>query len=252
MPATFSHRRAQFYVPLQRKLDPATRGNHFLPTYARLKKGVTLDRATAEMRALGQTLAAEFGNNHGVDVRSYYEVIVGGVRRLALGADGGRAAGAADCVRQCREPAARRGHGAAARVCDPHGAWRRTRRAGAPARRRRACCSAATGGALGMLLARWMVGVFVVLAGNQLPRATTIEIDGRVLAFAAVTSLLVGVFCGVWPLLRLRPRDLTAPCAKETRGRRARGGRRIGNGLVVAEIAIAFALLVGAGCSSRI
>ena len=81
MPATFSHRRAQFYVPLQRTARPfAARGNHFLPTYARLKKGVTLDQATAEMRALGRTLAAEFGNNHGVDVRSYYEVIVGGVR----------------------------------------------------------------------------------------------------------------------------------------------------------------------------
>jgi putative ABC transport system permease protein len=80
MPPTFTHRRAQFYVPLQRKLDPATRGNHFMPTYARLNKGVTLERATAEMRALGRTLAAESGNNHGVDVRSYYEAVVGGVR----------------------------------------------------------------------------------------------------------------------------------------------------------------------------
>ena len=80
MPATFSHRRAQFYVPLQRKLDPATRNSHFMPTYARLKKGITFEQATAEMRALGQTLAAEFGNNHGVDVRSYYEVLVGSVR----------------------------------------------------------------------------------------------------------------------------------------------------------------------------
>jgi MacB-like periplasmic core domain len=53
MPATFTHRGGDFYVPLQHKLDPATRGNHFLATYARLKPGVPLDRATAEMRALG-------------------------------------------------------------------------------------------------------------------------------------------------------------------------------------------------------
>ena len=91
------------------------------------------------------------------------------------------------------------------------------------------------------------MGVFVVLAGTQLPRATTIEIDGRVLAFTAVISLVVGVFCGVWPLLRLRPRDLTGAVREGDTRTASAGGRRIGNGLVVAEIAIAFALLVGAG-----
>ncbi|MGH9790897.1 MAG: ABC transporter permease, partial [Candidatus Acidiferrales bacterium] len=64
MPEGFTHRRAEFFVPLQRKLDPATRGSHFLATYARLKDGIALERATADMRALGQTLAAEFGHNH--------------------------------------------------------------------------------------------------------------------------------------------------------------------------------------------
>src|SRR5436190_4351350 len=73
MPATFTHRNAEFYVPLQRKLDPATRGSHFLSTYARLKPGVPLDRATRDMRALGQVLSKEFGHNHGIDVRSYRE-----------------------------------------------------------------------------------------------------------------------------------------------------------------------------------
>src|SRR4029450_7445458 len=79
MPAIFAHRRAQLYVPLQRKLDRARNG-HFLATFARLKKGVTLERATAEMRALGVSMAREFGHNHGIDVRSYYEVVVGGIR----------------------------------------------------------------------------------------------------------------------------------------------------------------------------
>src|ERR671931_1274555 len=89
MSATFSHRNGDVYVPLQRKLDPATRGSHFLVTYARLKKGVPLDRAAGDMRALGRTLAREFGHNHGIDVRSYDEVVVGAVRKplqLLLGA----------------------------------------------------------------------------------------------------------------------------------------------------------------------
>ena len=77
-----------------------------------------------------------------------------------------------------------------------------------------------------MLLARWMVGVFVVLAGNQLPRATTIAIDGRVLAFTAAISLVVGVFCGLWPLLRLRPRDLTGAVREGDTRTASAGGRR--------------------------
>src|SRR5450756_2240211 len=81
MPFGFTHRRASMFVPLQRKLDPATRGNHFLVTYARLKPFVSLERATSEMRALGHTLAREFGNNHGIDVKSYTEVVVGNVRQ---------------------------------------------------------------------------------------------------------------------------------------------------------------------------
>src|SRR4029453_13542406 len=79
----------EVFVPLQRKLDPTTRGSHFLSTYARLKPGVTVERAATEMRALGQTLAREFGNNHGIDVRSYMEAVVGSARtplRVLLGA----------------------------------------------------------------------------------------------------------------------------------------------------------------------
>ena len=151
---------------------------------------------------------AEFGNNHGVDVRSYYEVVVGSVRSslwILLGAvllvlliacaNVANLLLAAGMARR-REFAIRlalgAGRGALARQLATE-----------------SLLLAAVGGGLGILLARWMVGVFVVLAGNQLPRATTIAIDGRVLAFTVAISLLVGVFCGVWPLLRLRPRDLT-------------------------------------------
>ena len=198
------------------------------------------------MRALGHTLAAEFGNNHGVDVRSYYEVVVGSVRSslwILLGAvllvlliacaNVANLLLAAGMARR-REFAIRMalgaGRGALARQLTTE-----------------SLLLAAVGGGLGILLARWMVGVFVVLAGNQLPRATTIAIDGRVLAFTVAISLLVGVFCGVWPLLRLRPRDLTGAVREGDTRTASAGGRRLGNGLVVAEIAIAFALLVGAG-----
>ena len=67
------------------------------------------------------------------------------------------------------------------------------------------------------------------------------------LAFTAVVSVAVGIFCGVAPLLALRMSEL-ASAVREGDSRTGSGsGRRFGNGLVVAEIAVAFSLLVGAG-----
>jgi putative ABC transport system permease protein len=104
---------------------------------------------------------------------------------------------------------------------------------------------AATGGVLGVLLAFWLLRTFVVLAAGQLPRASTVAIDARVLLFSAGVTALVGTVCGLWPLVRLRAREL-AGAVREGDTRTGSGAsRQMGNGLVVAEIALAFALLVG-------
>jgi putative ABC transport system permease protein len=246
MPPGFALRRAEVFVPLQRKLDPATRGSHFLLTFARLKNGVTVERAATEMRAMGQTLAREFGNNHGIDVRSYTETVVGSVRRPL-----GILLGAVFCVLLI----------ACANVAN-------LLLASGLARRRELAIRVAlgatasdlarqltieslllsiAGGAFGLVLAAWTVRTFVALAGTQLPRAATVAIDTRVLVFTAIVSVCVGLVCGVWPLAMLRMRELAA-AVREGDARTGTGaGRRFGNGLVVAEIAIAFTLLVGAG-----
>jgi putative ABC transport system permease protein len=98
-----------------------------------------------------------------------------------------------------------------------------------------------------VLLASWIVRTFLLLATNVLPRAGNIQIDGRVLAFSAILSLVVGVACGVWPLFRLRAGELAHAVREGDTRTGSRAGATFGNGLVVAEIAVAFALLVGAG-----
>jgi putative ABC transport system permease protein len=246
MPDGFTHRRADVFVPMQRKLDPTTRGNHFLATWARLKPGVTLERAAAEMRALGQTLAREFGNNHGVDVRSYKESVVGNVRtplRILLGAvfcvlliacaNVANLLLASGLARR-RELAIRLALGAGSRDL-------------ARQLTIESLLLSVTGGAIGIVIAGWILRTFIVLAGNQLPRSATIGIDGTVLAFSAAVSILVGVFCGVWPLAMLRMSELAASVREGDSRTGSSAGRRFGNGLVIAEIAMAFALLVGAG-----
>jgi predicted permease len=246
MPPTFTHRNAEFFVPLQRKLDPSTRGNHFLTTYARLKPDVPLDRAVHDMRQLGEGLAREFGTNHGVDVRSLREATVGLIRgplQVLMGAvfcvlliacaNVANLLLASGLSRR-REIAVRLALGASQSQI---------------ARQlvSEALVLAVAGGVLGVLLALWIVRVFLALAATSLPRAATIHVDGRVLAFAALVTLLVGVVCGLSPLLRLRLRALTSALREGDTRTGSGGGATFGNGLVVAEIAIAFALLVGAG-----
>jgi putative ABC transport system permease protein len=249
MPEEFDHRKGEVFVPLQRKLDPATRGSHFLVTYARLKPGVTVQAAATEMRALGVALAKEFGNNHGIDVRSYYEAIVGRIRgslQVLLGAvvmvlliacaNVANLLLASGFARR-REIAirvalgARQGDVARQLTCE-------------------ALLLAIVGGAIGIGLAIWTVRTFLVLAASSLPRAASVHVDGRVLAFAAALSVVVGVVCGLWPVARLRVRALTS-AIREADVRTSTGGATFGNGVVIAETAIAFALLVGAGLLAK-
>jgi len=246
MPDGFTHRRADVFVPLQRKLDPATRGSHFLTTYARLKPDVPLARATAEMRALGQTLAREFGNNHGVDVQSYMEATVGSMRtplQVLLGAvfcvlliacaNVANLLLASGLARR-RELAIRLALGAGSKDL-------------ARQLTLEALLLSLSGGALGTVLAQWVLQTFVALAGTQLPRAATIAIDGRVLAFTAVVSVAVGIVCGIAPLIVLRVSELASAVREGDVRTGSSSGLRFGNGLVVAEIAVAFSLLVTAG-----
>jgi putative ABC transport system permease protein len=246
MPAGFSHRRADVFVPLQRKLDPATRGSHFLATYARLKKDVTLDQATTEMRALGKTLAEEFKHNHGIDVRSYREVVIGSIRpplRILLGAvflvliiacaNVANLLLASGLARR-RELAIRLALGAGQKDL-------------ARQLTAESLCLSLIGGALGLLVARWVLETFIGMAGTQLPRANTIAIDRGVLLFTTAISIGVGIFCGLWPLILIRTKELAAVVREGDSRTGSAASHTFGSGLVVGEIAVAFTLLVGAG-----
>jgi predicted permease len=246
MPAEFTHRSGDLYMPLQMRNDPAQRGNHFLSVYARLKPGITVEQAALEMRQTGEQLASELGHNHGIDVVSWHEAVVQSVRkplRVLLGAvflvlliacaNVANLLLASGLARR-RELAIRLAIGA--RQTDL-----------ARQLTLESVILAVAGGIAGILLASWLIRTFSTMAADVLPRASAIRIDNRVIAFTAILSLLVGVLCGLWPLIRLRTREL-ASAVRESDTRTGSGGNRtFGSGLVVAEIAVAFALFVGAG-----
>jgi len=105
------------------------------------------------------------------------------------------------------------------------------------------------GGALGVLLAWLARGLLVAFAARFTPRAGEIAIDGTVLLFAGIVSILTGLAFGLAPAfsrkrdrldgLRDGPRAIAAP------------GLRARNALIVAQVAISFVLLIGAGLMVR-
>ncbi len=243
----FAHRRADLFVPVARQFSAQQRGSHFLATYARLKPGVTPAQAQKEMVALGAVLAQEFGHNHGIDVQPYTQIVIGNVAqplRVLMGAVSlVLLIACANIANLLLASGLARRREMAVRVALGATRWDLARQQIVEA-----MALAMVGGALGLLLAQWGVATFVAMADTILPRAATLRIDATVVLFAFGVSLLTGVICGLWPVLRLNSRSLGRDVRAEgSRGSVGPVSRRFGNGLVVAEIALAFSLLVGAG-----
>jgi putative ABC transport system permease protein len=106
---------------------------------------------------------------------------------------------------------------------------------------------ALAGGAAGLLLAAWGVDSITALDGGNLPRLDEVRIDGRVLGFTLVTSLLTGVFFGLAPALQLPGLSLQEVVKEGGRGSAGNRRRWMRRSLVVSEVAIALVLLIGAG-----
>jgi predicted permease len=104
------------------------------------------------------------------------------------------------------------------------------------------------GGALGLLLAAWGVRVFLALVSpGDMPRIREIHLDGWVLAFTALVSLLAGLMFGVAPALQLSGVPLSESLQQAGSQRVTGSSKRLKNALVVSEVALALVLLIGAG-----
>lgn len=108
------------------------------------------------------------------------------------------------------------------------------------------------GGVLGLLLAYWSLPVLVGILPSGVPRADLIGLDGRVLVFSLVVSMVSVLLFGLLPALRATGRDLQASLKDRGRGRgQGASGQKLRNGLVVAELALAVVVVVGASLLFR-
>jgi len=234
--------RAQFFIP-QRVANPETQaGAHFLTTIGRLRTGVTISRANAELKAIADRLAENRGHEQwSVAVVPLLSQATGGVRSTLVSLLG---AVAFVLLLACTN---------VANLLLARGVGRRRElavRAALGASRLRlarqllteSLVLSATGGAAGLLFASWCVRFARLYGPASITRLDEVQIDQRVVLFAVGTSLAAAIVFGLAPLAQmLRPSTIDA--LKQRSG--AAGGTRVRSALVIAEVAFAIVLLVG-------
>jgi putative ABC transport system permease protein len=254
MPADFSMPREQAdlwaAVRVANPIAAQFRGVHFLRTYLRLKPGVTVNEAQAEMAAIDARLAEQYPDENKDRHRllvPLHTFLVGDIRWPLLILFG---AVAFVLLIACTNFANLLLARAASRQREM------VIRAALGARRSRlirqmvveSTMLAIFGGALGVVLAMWGVDLLVALRPANLPRLVAIGIDGRVLVFTLLLSLLTGIVFGFAPAWSAASANVSE--ALKEGGRSATAGfarQRLRSALVIAEIALALVLLAGAG-----
>jgi predicted permease len=109
---------------------------------------------------------------------------------------------------------------------------------------------AVVGGAVGLLLALWLVDLLLGLVTPSLPQLHDVAVDGRVLLVTAGVSLLSSLAFGLVPALQASRVDLQESLKEASRSA-SHHSRRSRNALLVVEIAVALVLLFGAGLALR-
>ena len=111
---------------------------------------------------------------------------------------------------------------------------------------------ALSGGALGLAFAHFAVRFIVAFLADKLPHSIEVGLDSKVLIFTAIISVVTGIVAGVLPAWRLTRRDVNE-ALKQGLGRTDAdaGGHRTRSALVVSEVALSLILLIGAGLMIR-
>ncbi len=243
------------YDPTGDKPVTAQRGAHMLGLVGRLKPGVSMDQATADLGVIARNLAAQYqdSNKHYNsakivtlldytvgDTRSALRMLFAAVVMMLLVACA-NVAGLllARASRRRSEIAIRSAMGASrAQIVRQFLA--------------ESVLLSMIGGVLGIFLAVLLLhGVLRVLP-SDLPRAASITIDSTVLAFSLAVSLVTGLLFGVLPALRTARVDPSTALRDGTRtATTGRGQHRLHNALVIAQTAVGLVLLIGAGLLIR-
>jgi predicted permease len=242
---------AELWVPMGLAVDEMMERSSHPGLYAigRLREGTGLEAVRADMAGIAASLAAEHPETNeriGVQVETAIGELVGSARPALLALLGSvglvlliACANVANLL-VVRSTGRRREMRVRAALGASRGGLL------APALMESAIL-AFGGGAAGVLLARWMTGAGGVLLGG-LPRADSVPLDASVLTFSAGATALALLLFGLAPAVHVIRSQSSLWLGSRGEGREA---RRLRVGLVVAELALALVVLVGAGLLGR-
>ncbi len=226
-----------------------SRGNRGFDVLGRLRAGVTLEAARSEVDTIASRLAREYpatNDARGIEVSPLATELFG---RLRVALQLLMAAIAFVLIIACANVAnlliARseiRRREIALRVAIGAGRARLLQQLVTES-----CVLTLLGAAGGLVLARVMVGLLVTQSPVPLRAGFTPGVDARAAVFTIAVSLVCGIAVGLAPWLKTRIADLSARLKESSRGSDGPRSQRLRNGLVVAEVALAIVLLVGAG-----
>jgi putative ABC transport system permease protein len=241
---------SEIWIPLALSEDERqARGSYFLWVVGRLADGSTIESAQAEMDAMAAALAEQypaFLEGMGIYVQPMRDHLVGDLRPavlVLLGAVGlVLLIACANVANLLLSRALARQHETATRAALGARSGRLLRHS-----LTESLGLAFLGGTVGVALAYGGVALLQATAPTDLPRLDEISVDGTVLAFALLLSLITGAAFGLVPAFQGSTRDLTAALRDESRGTvGARSGWRMRGLLVISELALSLVLLVGA------
>jgi putative ABC transport system permease protein len=257
MPATFRFPEdgPDAWVPLVFSDNVSTqRGAHYLSVVGRLKSGVTLAQAKADLQAIGADLARKYrdtNEGHGATATPLRDSLVKAVRPALLTLLGAVAfvtlIACANVANLLLIRAAHRGPELAIRTALGAGRGRITRQL-----LTETLVLAVCGALLATALAEAAVDAIVRLSPGTIPRLSEVAVDGGVLAFTALWTIVTVLLCGVAPIAGVFARAPMAALKVAGADSAAQPGpARLRRSLVVAEVGVALLLLVGAGLLVR-
>ncbi|HEX8140373.1 MAG TPA: ABC transporter permease [Pyrinomonadaceae bacterium] len=245
---------AELWTPFATDMKAGQRGGHFMTVIARLKPGVTIESASADLSTISSRLEQAYPETNAgwaITLTPFEQQVLGRVRpvllTLLIAVGFVLLIACVNIANLLLAQGAGRQKEMAVRAALGAGRGRLVRQM-----LTESLMLACLGGAAGLILATWGVDLLLSLAPGDIPRLEEVGIDLRVLGFACAVTFLTGLLFGLLPALGASSPNLLRWLKESGQATgQAPSNRLLQNSMVVIEVALSLVLLISAGLLAR-